>query len=528
MQRGEPTPLYYLSTDEDRQSVCALDAAHGKIAALATIAVATPRRALEWRRSCSRTLTRSILAPTRSRVSPRDLSVGHAGRDRRRDPDVHPLARAARVPALTPKSPVRPSWLEQMSLDRWYAISGDRPDLGLQPTPAGTRYLKDNDPASDPSLNPARTLREKVRRSWGREPKSAWRGLVGLSAITEAWNSAVYASRFGASGSMIVFGGGHNDYFGSDVHAFDLASREWRRISDGFVGGDAGDYGEGARYPDSVYPDGSPLPPHTYDYVQYDPLGNDYLLLKGQTELGKAVKTVAIPHLFNLDTLRWRRGPKHPTAILNSGGWTTWDPSRRVLWGHSGDDGGGNAFIGFYPDADNEDGTCGRWTDHFPNKLPGIANHNAMQIDPVRDIIVVSVHALDELNVLDPADPARAIAPLRSSGSKPRLRPFAALEYAPNIGRIVYFSPLDSGTVYTIAPSRKRDSGDGLCDEWIWRAHQPTAGTLMPIADAASHSRFGVSLSHVFGRFRIASLEGVDVGVLIRHVDSPVYACRLN
>ena len=182
-------------------------------------------------------------------------------------------------------------------------------------------------------------------------------------------------------------------------------------------------------------------------------VGNDYILLKGQTELGKSVSAVAIPHLFNLDTLRWRRGPKHPTAILNSGGWTTWDDSRRVLWGHSGDDGGGNAFIGFHPDGDNGDATCGRWTDHFPNKLPGIASHNAMQIDPRRDIIVVSVHARNELHALDPADPAREIARLRSVGPRPVLRPFAALEYAPNIDRLVYFSPMDDGIVYTIAPS---------------------------------------------------------------------------
>jgi len=37
-----------------------------------------------------------------------------------------------------------------------------------------------------------------------------------------------------------------------------------------------------------------------------------------------------------------------------------------------------------------------------------------------------------------------------------------------------------------------------------------------------------VSLSHVFGRFRIASMEGVDVAILVRHVDSPVYAWRFN
>ena len=425
-------------------------------------------------------------------------------------------------------SPAIPSWLERLRLNRWYAISGDRPDLGLQPTPPGTRYLKDKDPARDPRLNPARTPKERLRRMLGREPKSPWHGVAGFSAITEGWNGAAYASRYGASGSMIVFGGGHNDYFGSDLHAFDLASRQWRRISDGYVSGGDRDYGAGATYPDSVYPDGSPLPPHTYDYVQYDPLGNDYILFKGQTELGRDVKAVAIPHLFNLDTLRWRRGPRHPTAILNSGGWTTWDDARRVLWGHSGDDGSGNAFIGFFPDGDNGDATCGRWTEHFPNKLPGIANHNAMQIDPLRDVIVVSVHARDGLYALNPADPAREIVRLASVGSKPRLQPFAALEYAPNISRLVYFSPLDGGVVYTIAPAREGNSGGGSTEEWSWQEHPPAVGSLNPIADAAARSRHAANLSHAFGRFRIAAIEGVDVAILVRHIDSPVYARRLN
>jgi len=423
--------------------------------------------------------------------------------------------------------PAPPPWLEQMNRNCWYAISGDRPDLGLRPTQPGTRYLVDGDPARDPRLNPPRTLKEKLRRIMGRNPKSPWHGIAGFSAITEGWNGAVYASRFGASGSMILFGGGHNDYFGSDVHAFDLASREWRRISDGYIGGGDRDYGAGATYPDSLYPDGSPLPPHTYGYVQYDPIGNDYILLKGQTELGRFVKAVAISHLFNLETMRWRRGPKHPTAILNSGGWTTWDDSRRLLWGHAGDDGGGNAFIGFHPDGDNGNGTYGRWTEHFANKLPGIANHNAMQIDPLRDVIVVSVHARDELHALNPADPAREILCLTSVGQKPRLQPFAALEYAPNIARLVYFSPVDDGIVYTIAPSPERVSR-GLLEEWNWQAHRPASGTLRPIADAAGRSRFGVNLSHVFGRFRIASFDNVDVAILVRHVDSPVYAWRLN
>src|ERR1700680_4460241 len=377
-----------------------------------------------------------------------------------------------------PKAPATPSWLEQIALRRWYSVSGDHPDLGLSPTASGTRYLIDTDPARDPRLNPLRTVKERLRRIIGREPKSPWHGVAGFSAIAEGWNSAVYASRYGGSGSMIVFGGGHNGYFGSDVHAFDLASREWRRITDGYLAGGDEEYGAGARYPDSLYPDGSPLPPHTYDYVQYDPVGNDYLLFKGQTELGPEVKAVAIPHLFNLDTLTWRHGPQHPTAILNSGGWTTWDASRRVVWGHSGDDGGGNAFIGFSPDGDNGDGTFGCWFDHFSNKLPGVADHNAMQIDPLRDIIVVSAHARDELYAIDPADPEREIVRLESAGSKPVLRPYAAMEYAPNLDRLVYFSPQDGGIVYTIAAPRASASRDKFVGQWTWAAGEAAASHL--------------------------------------------------
>jgi len=277
-----------------------------------------------------------------------------------------------------------------------------------------------------------------------------------------------------------------------------------------------------------VYPDGSPLPPHTYDYVQYDPSGNDYILFKGQIELGPNVQSVAVPHLLNLDTLTWRHGPRHPTAILDSGGWTTWDASRRLIWGHSGDDAGGNAFIGYNPDGDNGNGTFGRWTERFPNKFPGIANHNAMQIDPLRDLIIVSVHARDELCVIDPADPGGEIVHLESAGAKPVLQPYAALEYAPNLACLIYFSPLDRGIVYTIAGLQERQPRDKLIEKLIWQAYQPPANMPGPISDAASRSHYPVNLSHAFGRFRTASFGAIDLAMLVRHVDSPVYAMRLT
>ena len=415
-----------------------------------------------------------------------------------------------------------------MESGRWYRISGDQPDLNLPATPIGTRYLQDNDPAADPHINPARTLKERCRRILGRKPHSPWHGRAGFAAITEAWNSAVFASRFGDCGSMIVFGGGHNNYFGSDVHAFDLASRQWARIADGYITGKPDEYGSGIQYPDSTYPDGSPVPPHTYDYVQYDPVGNDFILMKGSLALGPEPRAVAIPHMFNLDSLSWRRGPKHDAAILNAGGWTTWDASRRILWGHSGDDAGGNAFIGFRPDGKNKDGTFGQWGELQPNKLPGFANHNAMQIDCRGNIIVVCAHRKNALFALDPAAPEIPLRRLNEDREKISLYPYAAVEFSPGRDCFVYFSANDGGSVFSIDPPAASAWPELVHGIWRWSCLTASQSELDPIEDAAVATACNINRTHTFGRFRVANFGKTDLAILIRHVDTPVYAMKLT
>jgi hypothetical protein len=316
---------------------------------------------------------------------------------------------------------------------------------------------------------------------------------------------------------MVIFGGGHNDYFGSDVHAFDVASREWRRLTTGYVHGSANEYGQGAVYATAEYPDGSPLPPHTYDYVQYDETRNDFLLLKGQTELGPHVAATPRPHLFNLDSLTWRRGAKHPSAILNSGGFSAWDSKRRLLWGHSGDDGGGNAFVAFSPDRLNADGSYGSWREFHPNKLAGHANHNAMQIQPSADLIVFALHARDSLAIIDPEHPEASVARVVSRGVKPRIHEYASLQYSPGLDALIYYSATDGANVHAIEVDRDA--------HWRSVTDDPS---LDPIEDAARSSRYEVSRAHTFGRFRIAHFGDTDLALLVRHVDSPVYALRLT
>lgn len=421
----------------------------------------------------------------------------------------------------------QPEWVERMPMRRWCSISGHRPDLGLLPTPPGTRYLEDNDPAGDALLNPARTARERIRRLLGRRPHSPWAGRCGLPSITEAWNGAVLATGFGSSGSMVVFGGGHNDYFGADMHAFDLHDREWRRIRDGYISSDCHAYGAGAVYADAEYPDGSPLPPHTYGYVQYDPRGNDFLLLKGQLELGPEVKAAAIPHLFNFDTLGWRRGPRHPNAILNAGGWTAWDARRAVAWVHSGDAGGGNAFLSFAPATGHAPAGGGRWGEMFPGKLPGEADHNAMTMDPARDVLVIVAHARNALCAIAPARPEAPLVTLTGK-NQPPLAPFAAIEYSPNLDALVYYSAAEGAVVRAVAPPPGSSWHALTAGQWRWHDLLDEGNQLDPVADAARASAHEINLTHTFGRFRIATYASADVAILVRHIDSPVYAMRLT
>ena len=220
--------------------------------------------------------------------------------------------------------------------------------------------------------------------------------------------------------------------------------------------------------------------------------------------------------MFNLDTLTWRHGPRHELAILNSGGFTTWDAQRRLLWGHSGDDGGGNAFVAYSPDGENPDESFGNWREFHPSKLPGEANHNAMQIHPVGDSILISLHVRDALGFIDANNPGDAIAPVQSRGRKPRIQEYAALEYSTGSGSFVYYSAADGAVVYAI-------DWDG---EARWRVLSAPA-SLNPIIDAAAESRRDGNPAHTFGRFRIAHFDQVDLALLVRHVDSPVYAMRL-
>ena len=151
-----------------------------------------------------------------------------------------------------------------------------------------------------------------------------------------------------------------------------------------------------------------------------------------------------------------------------------------------------------------------------------------MAFDPARDIVALIVGATDALYAIDPGAPEREIVRLSSSGDRPKISECAALEYAPNGKRFVYYSANDGPQIYSIVAPAGSEWPELTAGVWNWDKLLDDRNNLDPVADAHAISSCAVNRSHTFGRFRVATYGTVDVAILVRHIDTPVYAMRLN
>lgn len=93
-----------------------------------------------------------------------------------------------------------------------------------------------------------------------------------LNGIMTAWSGACYNPTVH---TLYVHGGGHNDYDGNEWYAFSLQTNAWRRMDDPTLLNEDD-------YPSGQFPDGSPIPIHTYDTLGVNTLtGRVYRLLGG-------------------------------------------------------------------------------------------------------------------------------------------------------------------------------------------------------------------------------------------------------
>jgi len=285
--------------------------------------------------------------------------------------------------------------------------------------------------------------------------------------LIKAWNGGAYDTK---RDRFIVLGGGHADYWGNEIYAFDVNTFTWSRLNDPYF--PAKDIQIGGSGSVNIYPDGSPASVHTYDGVEYLPEQDALLMVGGSRWIDSSgVNTTAI---FNFETLQWRYGEKFPVGVVTSASAYDAANQRVLYWGNS-------QFAAFDP-------VTKRWDMLAQQSIN--AGRNGV-FDPInRKFIVVGKTFI----VFDLSGGAVTVSELDAIGEAGIVSDGFGLAYDPMIKKIVAWG--GGADVYTldlaVSPAR-------------WVKISPAAGnTVIP----TPRTRWGT-----YGRWRYIPSKGVFIGV---------------
>ncbi|MEM7082075.1 MAG: choice-of-anchor U domain-containing protein [Pseudomonadota bacterium] len=127
-------------------------------------------------------------------------------------------------------------------------------------------------------------------------------GTLGFSALMDAWNGGVFDT---VQNRLIVWGGGHNDYYGNDMYAFDLDTESWEMIMP------PSPYSATSSHESAgQYPDGRPVSRHTYNSIVFVESQNMFLSTSSYAKSpgGSSGDSKVWRLDFDNSNLEWTRG----------------------------------------------------------------------------------------------------------------------------------------------------------------------------------------------------------------------------
>jgi len=145
----------------------------------------------------------------------------------------------------------------------------------------------------------------------------------GVAGVIGAWGGGAYDTR---RDRLMVWGGGHGDYAGNEVYAFDVRTLKWLRLNEPSkdVGGVEGS---------GVYPDGNPRSVHTYNYIFYIPPPFDRFCASGTAGTYPSGQCGSDRFwCFDLETNKWEARGLAPGRGI--GAFTAVDSSNNHVWAH--------------------------------------------------------------------------------------------------------------------------------------------------------------------------------------------------
>lgn len=147
-----------------------------------------------------------------------------------------------------------------------------------------------------------------------------------------AFSGGTFATGYGAAGSLLYWGGGHNDYGGNELYAFGVATGLWSKPGLQSPSGSC-------NYTTSLWPDGKPCAEHTWDGLVYAPTTNQMFQMPGSSDYGTVEGTSYIDAFSFTDSAWTRKGrisngvdlsAQHESAM------TAYDSQNNVIWWHGG------------------------------------------------------------------------------------------------------------------------------------------------------------------------------------------------
>lgn len=148
-------------------------------------------------------------------------------------------------------------------------------------------------------------------------------GVQGCPAILN-WSSGVYDSK---RNRLIIWGGGHNDYYGNELYAFNLGNLTMTRLTDPGLPIATSCVGEiaGGTQPNSR---------HTYDGIEYMPNVDRMFVFGGSPACGPGGFTKDT-WTFDFTTMKWQQmNPKGPIPRSAAGVMTAYDPNSGLVFVH--------------------------------------------------------------------------------------------------------------------------------------------------------------------------------------------------
>lgn len=376
----------------------------------------------------------------------------------------------------TPVTVNVPSGTTQIALGRNISLPVTLPDPNTWAA-ISLNVPNDIDPEDDPAVNlnfPA---------------DADWHLVEGFPGLIDDWCGGVYASGVGgANGSLVLHGGGHNGYGGNEIIAFSFDTFLWSRITDPTPIPGTLDYTWGELTPEE------PMSTHTYDGLTYNPNSNELLLHTITTpHIQGCEAKVFVAHVFDFDTLQWRRGGTFTGNGNSCAIFSDFDVSRGVTWCSESSQSPFKTY-NFSTDVFTSHGNVDATTE----------DDWVARIYPAGDAFIMYRNGV--LKGRDLASPTTAEIVLNASGSPP-LDVGVGFDWCHDLSAFVAW--IGGANLYKLTPP----TGNWRTGTWVWSTLTPSSGT----PDA-------INVTNTYGRFRW--IPAIGCFALINRTSGQVWAYK--